>query len=105
MMRRLWRGEVIVNHDGPMGRYPILVLDPAFNEDIRLALVAFGPNTLRLGGRLFDDIILHLLHPETLTRCVQTVKQAAEDAGRDPPTYGCGPASPPSATTCPRSCA
>jgi probable F420-dependent oxidoreductase len=85
MMRRLWHGEVIINHDGPMGKYPVLVLDPAFDEDIRLALVAFGPNTLRLGGRLFDDVILHTFFtPETLTRCVRTVKQAAEEAGRDP---------------------
>lgn len=85
MMRRLWRGEVIVNHDGPMGRYPILVLDPEFDEGIRLALVAFGPNTLRLGGRLYDDVILHTYFTaETLTRCVRTVKQAAEEAGRDP---------------------
>ena len=85
MMRRLWRGEVIVGHDGPMGRYPILVLDPDFREDIRLALVAFGPKTLELGGRLFDDVILHTYFtPETLQRCVRTVKDAAEQAGRDP---------------------
>jgi len=85
MMRRLWRGEVIVNHDGPMGKYPILVLDPDFDEDIRLALVAFGPNTLDLGGRMFDDVILHTYFtPETVSRCVRTVKQAAERAGRDP---------------------
>ena len=85
MMRRLWRGEVIVNHDGPMGKYPILVLDPDFDEDIRLALVAFGPHTLKLGGRLFDDVILHTYFtPETLARCVRTVKTAAEQAGRDP---------------------
>ena len=87
MMRRLWRGEVIINHDGPMGSYPILVLDPAFDESIRLALVAFGPNTLRLGGRLFDDVILHTYFtPETVSRCVRTVKQAAEEAGREPAT-------------------
>jgi probable F420-dependent oxidoreductase len=85
IMRRLWRGEVIVGHDGPMGRYPILVLDPDFDEDIRLALVAFGPNSLRLGGRMFDDVILHTYFtPETLIRCVRTVKAAAEQAGRDP---------------------
>jgi probable F420-dependent oxidoreductase len=87
MMRRLWHGEVIFNHDGPMGKYPILVLDPAFNEDIRLALVAFGPKTLALGGRLYDDVILHTYFtPQTLTRCVRTVKDAAEAAGRDPDT-------------------
>ncbi len=85
MMRRLWRGEVIVGHDGPMGTYPILVLDPDFDENIRLALVAFGPKTLQLGGRLFDDVILHTFFtPETLQRCVRTVKDAAERAGRDP---------------------
>ncbi len=85
VMRRLWHGEVIFNHDGPMGKYPILFLDPDFNEDIRLALVAFGPNTLALGGRVFDDVILHTYFtPETLQRCVKTVKSAAEKAGRDP---------------------
>jgi probable F420-dependent oxidoreductase len=85
LMRRLWRGEVIVGHDGPMGRYPILALDTDFDEDIRLALVAFGPNTLKLGGRLFDDVILHTYFtPSTLIRCVRTVKEAAERAGRDP---------------------
>ncbi len=85
VMRRLWHGEVIFNHDGPMGKYPILFLDRDFNEDIRLALVAFGPNTLALGGRVFDDVILHTYFtPETLQRCVKTVKSAAEKAGRDP---------------------
>ncbi|MEC4764140.1 TIGR03857 family LLM class F420-dependent oxidoreductase [Mycobacterium sherrisii] len=85
VMRRLWHGEMIVNHDGPMGKYPILFLDPAFHEDIRLALVAFGADTLALGGREFDDVILHTYFtPETLQRCVKTVKSAAERAGRDP---------------------
>ena len=85
VMRRLWHGEVIIGHDGPMGRYPILALDTEFDEDIRLALVAFGPRTLALGGELFDDVILHTYFtPETLARCVRTVKEAAERAGRDP---------------------
>lgn len=84
VMRRLWRGEVIFNHDGPIGKYPILFLDPDFDEDIRLALVAFGPQTLALGGRAFDDVILHTYFtPETLQRSVKTVKDAAERAGRD----------------------
>jgi probable F420-dependent oxidoreductase len=85
VMRRLWRGEVIIGHDGPLGSYPILALDTDFDEDIRLALVAFGPRTLALGGELFDDVILHTYFtPETVTRCVRTVKDAAERAGRDP---------------------
>jgi probable F420-dependent oxidoreductase len=85
VMRRLWQGEVIFDHDGPIGKYPILFLDPEFREDIRLAVVAFGPQTLALGGRVFDDVILHTYFtPQTLQRAVRTVKDAAEKAGRDP---------------------
>ncbi|WP_186628676.1 TIGR03857 family LLM class F420-dependent oxidoreductase [Rhodococcus sp. BP22] len=83
--RRLWHGEVILNHDGPLGKWPVLFLDSDFDEDIRLAIVAFGPNTLKLGGREFDDVVLHTYFtPETLQRAVKTVKTAAEQAGRDP---------------------
>lgn len=85
VMRRLWRGEVVLDHDGPLGKYPVLFLDAGFREEIRLALVAFGPQTLALGGRAFDDVILHTYFtPETLQRAVRTVKDAAERAGRDP---------------------
>ncbi|CAJ1581028.1 TIGR03857 family LLM class F420-dependent oxidoreductase [[Mycobacterium] wendilense] len=85
VMRRLFRGETVVGHDGPMGSYPALRLDPNFDEDVKLALVAFGPNSLALGGRAFDKVILHTFFTdETLQRCVRTVKEAAEAAGRDP---------------------
>ncbi|TCJ97657.1 TIGR03857 family LLM class F420-dependent oxidoreductase [Nocardia alba] len=85
VMRRLWHGEIVLNHDGPIGKYPVLFLDPDFDEDIRLGLVAFGPQTLALGGREFDDVILHTYFtPETLRRSVDIVKNAAEKAGRDP---------------------
>ncbi|NQY56336.1 MAG: TIGR03857 family LLM class F420-dependent oxidoreductase [Ilumatobacteraceae bacterium] len=85
LLRRLWHGEVVVGHDGPAGSWPVLTLDPEIREDIPLALVAFGPNTLELGGRVFDHVILHTFFTdETLQRCVRTVKRAAEQAGRDP---------------------
>lgn len=85
VMRKLWHGQVVFNHDGPIGKYQVLFLDPDFDEDIRLAIVAFGPQTLALGGREFDDVILHTYFtPETLQRAVKTVKDAAEQAGRDP---------------------
>ena len=85
LMRRLWRGETIIGHDGPAGRYPFLRLDPTFDERIPLGLVAFGPNSLRLGGRAFDQVVLHTFFTdETTARCVRTVKQAAAEAGRDP---------------------
>ena len=85
LMRRLWKGEVVIGHDGPAGRYPILHLDASFDEDIPLAITAFGPRTLDLGGRVFDAVVLHTFFTdETLQRCVKTVKQGAEKAGRDP---------------------
>ena len=85
LMRRLWRGETVIGHDGPAGRYPFLRLDPTFDEDIPLGITAFGPQTLALGGRAFDHVVLHTFFTdETLVRCVRTVKAAAEAAGRDP---------------------
>ena len=85
LMRRLWRGETILGHDGPAGSWPVLRLDPSFDEDIPLVLAAFGPNSLALGGRAYDAVILHTFFTdETLQRCVGTVKKSAEEAGRDP---------------------
>jgi probable F420-dependent oxidoreductase len=85
LMRRLWHGETVAYHDGPAGRFPFLRLDPDFDEDIPLAVTAFGPQTLALGGRAFDRVVLHTFFTdETMVRCVRTVKAAAERAGRDP---------------------
>jgi probable F420-dependent oxidoreductase len=85
LMRRLWKGEVIFNHDGPAGSYPILHLDSSFDADIPLGLVAFGPNSLALAGRAFDMVVLHTFFTdETVERSVRTVREAAEKAGRDP---------------------
>jgi probable F420-dependent oxidoreductase len=85
IMRRLWNGEMIVGHNGPAGAFKLLRLNPKFQEAIPLGLVAFGPKTLALGGRVFDDVILHTYFTdETLIRSVKIVKDAAEQAGRDP---------------------
>jgi probable F420-dependent oxidoreductase len=84
IMRRLFRGEVIVGHDGPAGSYPVLYL-AAIDEALPLGLVAFGPHSLALGGRCFDQVILHTFFTEETTRrCVTTVKEAAARSGRDP---------------------
>ena len=85
LLRRLFRGEVVVGHDGPAGRYPILHLDADFDEDVPLGLVAFGPNSLALAGRAMDMVVLHTFFTdETVERAVATVRRAAEEAGRDP---------------------
>jgi probable F420-dependent oxidoreductase len=85
LMRRLFRGEVIFNHAGPAGSYPILHLDSSLDEHLPLCMVAFGDKTLQMAGRLFDDVVLHTYFTdETTARCVDIVKTAAEKAGRDP---------------------
>ena len=50
-----------------------------------MTFTAFGPNSLALGGRAFDAVVLHTFFTdETTARCVSAVKRAAEEAGRDP---------------------
>lgn len=85
IMRRLFRGEAIIGHDGPAGSWPVLHLDATLDEHLPMAMVAFGDNTLRLAGRSFDHVVLHTFFTdETTAHCVRTVKDAAEEAGRDP---------------------
>lgn len=85
LMRRLFRGEVIIGHDGPAGSWPVLHLDATLDEYLPMGMVAFGPNTLELAGRCFDEVVLHTFFTdETTVRCVETVKRAAERAGRNP---------------------
>ena len=85
LMRRLFRGETVMNHDGPAGRYPYLRLDSSLDEHLPMSLAAFGQNTLGLAGRCFDEVILHTYFTdETVVRCVEAVRSAAERAGRNP---------------------
>jgi probable F420-dependent oxidoreductase len=85
ILRRLFRGEALLGHDGPAGRYPLLALGPAYTGSIPLTFTAFGPNSLALGGRAFDAVVLHtFFSDETTARCAKAVKTAAEQAGRDP---------------------
>ena len=85
LLRRLWKGEAILGHDGPAGKFPVLHIDASYDEDIPLGFVAFGPNSLGLAGRSFDAVVLHTFFTDaTVERCVATVRGAAEQAGRDP---------------------
>jgi probable F420-dependent oxidoreductase len=82
--RRLWHGEAF-GHDGPAGRYPYLSQDRGFDEDIPVLMMAIGPKSLELAGRVADGVVLHtFLTDETLARAVRTVRASAERAGRDP---------------------
>jgi probable F420-dependent oxidoreductase len=83
--RKLLSGEPVIGHDGPIGAYPYLHLGPNVADEVPFMLVAFGPNSLDLGGRVFDEVVLHTyFSDETTARAVKTVKNAAENAGRNP---------------------
>ncbi|MFK7898174.1 MAG: TIGR03857 family LLM class F420-dependent oxidoreductase [Myxococcota bacterium] len=85
LTRRLLKGEAVIGHDGPVGSFPYLQLGPDVADEVPFMLVAFGPNSLALGGRCFDEVVLHTyFSDETTARCVRTVKEAAEKAGRNP---------------------
>ena len=83
--RSLWRGEAVVGHDGPAGTYPYLSQDSSFDERIPVLMMAIGPRSLELAGRVADGVVLHtFLSDETLARSVGIVRRSAEQAGRDP---------------------
>ena len=85
LTRRLLRGEAVIGHDGPLGKFPYLQLGPNVADEVPLLLCAFGPKSLALGGRCFDEVVLHTYFTdETTARAVQIVKDAAVKAGRDP---------------------
>ena len=85
IMRKLHRGETIIGHNGPAGTFPFLRLDPGFDEYIPLTFTAFGPNSLALGGKAFDAVVLHTFFNDVTTKnAVNLVKRAAEKAGRNP---------------------
>jgi probable F420-dependent oxidoreductase len=85
ILRRLWRGETIIGHDGPAGKYPFLRLDERFDEDIPVMLAALGPKTMTWGGGVMDGVMLHtFFSDQALRECVDRIRGGAERAGKDP---------------------
>ncbi|MGV9858641.1 TIGR03857 family LLM class F420-dependent oxidoreductase [Gordonia sp. NPDC003425] len=84
ILRRLWRGEMIIGHDGPAGTYPLLNLGVTVTP-LPILLVTMSPRTLALAGQIADGVVLHtFLGDEATTTAVRVVRDAAERAGRDP---------------------
>ncbi|MFQ5699135.1 MAG: TIGR03857 family LLM class F420-dependent oxidoreductase [Myxococcota bacterium] len=85
IMRRLWRGERIVGHDGPAGRFPYLHLADWFDERIPVLICAFGRRSLGFAGSVFDGVILHtFMSDAAVARAAGLVRKGAEEAGRGP---------------------
>jgi 5,10-methylenetetrahydromethanopterin reductase len=85
LMRRLWKGEMVLGHAGPAGSYTYLQQDASFDEEIPILLVALGERTLELAGRIADGVVLHTFFGDEATRnSVAAVRRGAERAGREP---------------------
>jgi len=85
IMRRMFAGEMILGHDGPAGKWPYLAMRDIEPAQIDLGFVAIGPKSLALGGRVFDQVVLHTFFTDEYTaKAVRIVKDSAEQAGRDP---------------------
>jgi 5,10-methylenetetrahydromethanopterin reductase len=85
IMRRLWRGERVVGHDGPAGKFPYLYIAEWFDERIPLLICAFGHKSLGFVGKVFDGVVLHtFMTDEAVARARALVRKGAEEAGRDP---------------------
>jgi probable F420-dependent oxidoreductase len=85
ILRRLWRGETILAHDGPSGRWPYLATDTNASDDIPVLLCALGTQTLELAGAIADGVVLHTFFTDAaVERSVAAVRRGAERAGRNP---------------------
>ena len=80
-MRRLFRGEAIVGHDGPAGSWPVLFLDERLDEYLPMSVVAFGPETPQVGavGASTRSFCTPTSPTTTTACCVQTVKRAVTE--------------------------
>jgi 5,10-methylenetetrahydromethanopterin reductase len=84
VLRKLWRGESFP-HDGPIGKFPHLFTMSPLNERIPILMVAIGPKSQEVAGRIADAVVLHtFMTDETVAAAVIRIRRSAEESGRDP---------------------
>lgn len=85
ILRRLWAGEMILDHDGPAGKWPMLRHASGLPDGPPIGLVGVGPKTMELAGEIADFVVLHtFFSDEATTASVAAVRRGAERADRDP---------------------
>jgi len=85
LLRRLWKGETILRHQGPAGSFPFLRQEAGFDFDIPVMTVSFGPKSLELAGRCMDGVVLHtFLTDQAVRDSLAAIARGARSAGRDP---------------------
>lgn len=88
IVRRLWAGEK-VSYDGPAGSFPELALgDRHDGPDPQLWYGTFGlQRGAKAAARGFDGVLLvPNLTPEATANAVSRLREACQEAGRDPAT-------------------
>ena len=85
VLRALLAGQRLHGSQGRMTvRDTRLALQP-LQQPLPIYLAAIGPRALRLAGALADGVILNAYVPAAYVRyAVQEIRQAAQEAGRDP---------------------
>ena len=83
--RRLWAGETI-NYEGILGKFPAIKLtDRHAGPTPPIIFTAIGPKSLEFAGTHCDGVLLHpFVSPEGVRNSTRIVRDAAEQAGRDP---------------------
>jgi alkanesulfonate monooxygenase SsuD/methylene tetrahydromethanopterin reductase-like flavin-dependent oxidoreductase (luciferase family) len=83
---RLWIGVGAGVEQRPLSRMREAL--PELREalpQVRLALAAMGPKMSALGGASYDGVFTNWVTPEAAATARQRVRDAAEEAGREPP--------------------
>ncbi len=83
IMRKLWRGETVLDHDGALGQFGALSLAPYVNADIPILYVGFGPKSLRHAGQIYDGAHLHtFMSDQALANAVAQFREGETTAGK-----------------------
>lgn len=84
ILRKLWRGEKVMGHDGLMGNLPYLSMGDWLDANIPLHFVGFGPKSIRFAGEHFDGVHLHtFISDQGLRRAKSLVQEGEAIAGRE----------------------
>ena len=57
--------------------------------DIEMFVAAYGPRALGVAGRVGDGVIIQLADPHIIQWIMETAREAAAEAGRDPAALKC----------------
>jgi len=86
IMRRLWRGESVTNHEGALGSFGAMSLAPYVQEEIPILYVGFGPKSVTHAGRIYDGVHLHtFMSDAALSRAVAQFREGEQAVGKTSP--------------------